>query len=195
MACTYRRGNRFWASYYIGKRQIRKSLGTDNERVARSKLKRLEYELALGDLHVASRSSRPLSAPTLQLSQTGQGLPLAYVAKSCDRRELLPTRPGCLLLPAIDGLACHADELAIVRRGEPQTLSLRAQALGGESHMVCIGFGSLGRSVLEHLFFERGDPALKVRDPAFHLGNVLAVLGRRLPENACLSADLLAGKT
>ena len=59
MACTYRRGNRFWASYYIGKRQIKKSLGTDNERVARSKLKRLEYELALGDLHVASRLPLP----------------------------------------------------------------------------------------------------------------------------------------
>ena len=59
MACTYKRGNRFWASYYIGKRQIKKSLGTDNERVARSKLKRLEYELALGDLHVASRLPLP----------------------------------------------------------------------------------------------------------------------------------------
>ena len=39
MACIYRRGNRFWISYYVGAKQIKKSLGTDNERVARSKLK------------------------------------------------------------------------------------------------------------------------------------------------------------
>ena len=55
MACIFKRGNTFWSSYYVGKKQIKKSLGTGNERVARSKLKRLEYELALGDLHVASR--------------------------------------------------------------------------------------------------------------------------------------------
>jgi hypothetical protein len=58
--------------------------------------------------------------------------------------------------------------------------------------MVCIGFGSLRRNVLEHLFFERGDLALKVGDPALHLGNVLAVLGRCLLESIGLSSDLLA---
>jgi len=60
MACIYRRGTRFWISYYVGAKQIKKSLGTDNERVARSKLKRLEYELALGDLHVASKLPLPV---------------------------------------------------------------------------------------------------------------------------------------
>ena len=59
MACIFRRGNRFWISYYVGAKQIKKSLRTDNERVARSKLKRLEYELALGDLHVASKLPLP----------------------------------------------------------------------------------------------------------------------------------------
>jgi len=36
MACIYRRGNRFWISYYVGAKQIKKSLGTDNEHVARA---------------------------------------------------------------------------------------------------------------------------------------------------------------
>ena len=53
MACTYKRGNRFWASYYIGKRQIKKSLGTDNERVARSKLVLPQTELDIPKLRVS----------------------------------------------------------------------------------------------------------------------------------------------
>ena len=60
--------------------------------------------------------------------------------------------------------------------------------------MVCLGFGSLARNVLEHLFFEGADLAPKIGYPAFHLGNIPAVLGRRLPENTCLSADLFACK-
>ena len=55
MACVYRRSKQFWISYYIDGRQVKKSLGTTNERVARSKLKQIEYELALGDLHLASK--------------------------------------------------------------------------------------------------------------------------------------------
>ncbi|MFC1762190.1 hypothetical protein ACFL6U_08920 [Planctomycetota bacterium] len=55
MASIYRRGNKFWVSYYVDSKQIKESLGTSNERVARSKLKKLEYELALGELHVASK--------------------------------------------------------------------------------------------------------------------------------------------
>ncbi len=55
MACLYKRGNCFWASYYLDGKQKKKSLGTTNRRVAKSKLKQLEYELALGDLHVANQ--------------------------------------------------------------------------------------------------------------------------------------------
>jgi len=60
MASIYKRGTNFWVSYYINNKQIKKSLGTSNERVARSKLKKLEYELALGDLHVASKLPLPV---------------------------------------------------------------------------------------------------------------------------------------
>lgn len=59
MACLYRRGRIFWISYYIGDKQIKKSLNTTNERLARSKLKKVEYDLALGDLHVASKLPLP----------------------------------------------------------------------------------------------------------------------------------------
>ncbi|MHC4538774.1 MAG: tyrosine-type recombinase/integrase [Planctomycetota bacterium] len=60
MASIYKRGNNFWVSYYVNNKQIKKSLGTSNERIARSKLKKLEYELALGDLHVATKLPLPV---------------------------------------------------------------------------------------------------------------------------------------
>jgi integrase len=60
MACVYKRGKCYWISYYVGRTQVQESLHTSNERVAKAKKKRLEYDLALGDLHVASKT--PLSA-------------------------------------------------------------------------------------------------------------------------------------
>ncbi|MCP4713075.1 MAG: hypothetical protein GY869_30975 [Planctomycetes bacterium] len=59
MACLYKRGKTFWISYYIDNKQIKKSLNTNIERVAQSKLKKIEYDLALGDLHVASKLPLP----------------------------------------------------------------------------------------------------------------------------------------
>jgi len=61
MASLYKRKNQFWVSYYIGESQVKKSLRTTNERVARDKFKKLEYELALGELHLASK----LPVPTI----------------------------------------------------------------------------------------------------------------------------------
>jgi integrase len=60
MAHIYKRGCKFWISYYLSGKLIQKSLMTKNERVALAKQKRIEYELALGDLYVASKT--PLSA-------------------------------------------------------------------------------------------------------------------------------------
>jgi integrase len=59
MACLYKRGRIYWISYYIDDKQFKKSLNTTNERVARNKLKKIEYDLALGDLHVASKLPLP----------------------------------------------------------------------------------------------------------------------------------------
>ena len=55
MASLRKRGGQFWISYNFEGKRYRKPLGTNNERVAKSKLKQLEYELALGELQVASR--------------------------------------------------------------------------------------------------------------------------------------------
>lgn len=56
MASLYKRGKHYWVSYYLDGQHVQKSLKTTNQRVAESKVKRLEYELALGDLHVASKT-------------------------------------------------------------------------------------------------------------------------------------------
>jgi len=50
MACLYKRGKWYWVSYYVNGKQIKKSLHTKNERVARSKVKQIEYELSIGEL-------------------------------------------------------------------------------------------------------------------------------------------------
>lgn len=55
MATLYRRKNKFWVSYWVGGKQFQKSLGTDNERVARDKIKQVEYELSLGQMQGISR--------------------------------------------------------------------------------------------------------------------------------------------
>lgn len=54
MACLYKRRNQYWVSYYLNDKQFQKSLKTDNYKVAVSKKKKLEYELSIGDLHLAS---------------------------------------------------------------------------------------------------------------------------------------------
>lgn len=59
MAHLYKRGSRFWISYYVAGKLVQKSLRTTNERVAKSKKKRIEYDLALGALRVASKTPLP----------------------------------------------------------------------------------------------------------------------------------------
>ena len=56
MAHLYKRGRQFWISYYVSGELVQKSLRTTNERIAAAKRKRLECDLALGDLHVASKT-------------------------------------------------------------------------------------------------------------------------------------------
>ena len=60
MACLYKRGERFWIAYYLDGKLVQRSLRTTNTRVARDKKRKIEYELAIGDLHAASKL--PLSA-------------------------------------------------------------------------------------------------------------------------------------
>ena len=55
MASLFKRRKQYWASYYLDGVQVWKSLRTTSERIARAKLKQIEYELAVGELHVSSR--------------------------------------------------------------------------------------------------------------------------------------------
>ena len=55
MASLFKRKSQYWVSFYQDGRHIRKSLHTRDARVAKSKLKKLEYELAIGDIHIASK--------------------------------------------------------------------------------------------------------------------------------------------
>ena len=55
MAGLYRRNKRFWICYHVNGEQIRQPLHTSNERVALARKRQIEYELAIGDLHVASQ--------------------------------------------------------------------------------------------------------------------------------------------
>ena len=54
MACLYKRRNKFWISYYCGGKRIQKSLKTSDAYVAQAQRKRIEYELSLGNLPMAS---------------------------------------------------------------------------------------------------------------------------------------------
>jgi hypothetical protein len=59
MARLYKRGRQYWIGYYVSGDLVQRSLCTTDERIARAKKKRLEYDLTLGELHVASKT--PLS--------------------------------------------------------------------------------------------------------------------------------------
>ena len=53
MASLFKRNGRFWISYYLGDQQVRRSLRTSDRRVAKAKLKKIDYELATGQIHLA----------------------------------------------------------------------------------------------------------------------------------------------
>lgn len=56
VAVAFRRGkgNRYWIGYSMNGRRIDRSLFTGNLRVARDMKRKIEYELAIGELHQAS---------------------------------------------------------------------------------------------------------------------------------------------
>lgn len=55
MASLFKRKNRYWIAYYVEDQQVRRSLGTDNPRIAKARKRQIEYELSLGDLHLATK--------------------------------------------------------------------------------------------------------------------------------------------
>ena len=59
MAYLYKRKQQFWIGYYLNGKLVQKSLKTKNKRVALSKKRQIEYEISLGDLHLASKLPLP----------------------------------------------------------------------------------------------------------------------------------------
>ncbi len=55
MASLYKRGKRYWIGYTLNGERVERSLFTTNLRVARDKKRKIEYELAIGDLDQASK--------------------------------------------------------------------------------------------------------------------------------------------
>jgi integrase len=55
MAHLYKRRNKYWICYYVKGEKIQESLHTDNERIAREKKRKIEYDLSIGSLHIASQ--------------------------------------------------------------------------------------------------------------------------------------------
>jgi len=55
MASLYKRGTHFWIAYRLDGRRVQRSLRTNNERIARDQKRKIEYELAVGDLQLASK--------------------------------------------------------------------------------------------------------------------------------------------
>ena len=55
MASLYKRGKRYWVGYTLNGERVERSLFTTNLRVARDKKRKIEYELAIGDLDQASK--------------------------------------------------------------------------------------------------------------------------------------------
>jgi hypothetical protein len=56
MAHLYKRRNKYWICYYVKGEKIQESLHTDNERIAREKKRKIEYDLSIGNLHIVSHA-------------------------------------------------------------------------------------------------------------------------------------------
>jgi integrase len=54
MATIYKRGNNWWISYCVGGKRRRESLETSDQRIAKQKLRKLEYKQTTGDLELPS---------------------------------------------------------------------------------------------------------------------------------------------
>ncbi len=69
MAHLYKRRNKYWICYYVKGQKIQESLHTDNERIAREKKRKIEYDLSIGRPRSSSSS---IGRPAIQGCQRAQ---------------------------------------------------------------------------------------------------------------------------
>ncbi len=107
MACLYKRKSKFWVSYRINGKLVQQSLNTDCKRVAREKVRQIEYELSRGELQQVSRLGLPsflqkycqyLSANrTYKSYKNDFGRLRSFFGPVCESLEIRP--PGSPLSP------------------------------------------------------------------------------------------------
>ena len=59
MASLFKRRKHYWVSFYLDGQHVRRSLKTSSEKVAKAKVRRIEYELEIGDLRAVSKLHLP----------------------------------------------------------------------------------------------------------------------------------------
>src|SRR5450759_3493312 len=98
------------------------------------------------------------------------------------------------MLPLVDRVARHTDELAIVCRRDPQAPALRNDALCSKADFCQISFGNLGRNILANPALKAGNFRFEFGGVALQLGDIPSELGRRFPQSLRLAPDFPAGK-
>src|ERR1035437_1284420 len=98
------------------------------------------------------------------------------------------------MLPLVDRVARHTDELAIVCRRDTQAPALRDDALCSKADFCRISFGNLGRNILANPALKAGDFRFEFEGVALQLGDISSELGRRFAQSLRLAPDFPAGK-
>src|SRR5450830_1371764 len=98
------------------------------------------------------------------------------------------------MLPLVDRVARHTDELAIVCRRDPQAPALRNDALCSKADFCRISFGNLGRNILANPALKAGHFRFEFGGVALQLGDISSELGRCFSQSPGLTPDFPAGK-
>ena len=100
------------------------------------------------------------------------------------------------MLPLINRLARHADELTILGGREPQSPPLGTHRTGGESIRRSLGFMRRGSiAALAQFFRKLGKPALDCFELSFELHDLAAMGGVCAFDGRRLSADFFSRQT
>src|ERR1035437_2518691 len=98
------------------------------------------------------------------------------------------------MLPLVDRVARHTDELAIVCRRYLQPPALRNDALCRKADFCRISFGNWVRDILANPALKAGNFRFEFGGVALQFGDISSELGRRFPQSPRLAPDFPAGK-
>src|SRR5471030_1153430 len=98
------------------------------------------------------------------------------------------------MLPLVDRVARHTDQLAIVCRRYPQPTALRNDALCSKAGFCRCSFGNLVCNILANAALKAGNFGFEFGGVALQPGDITSELGRRFPQSLRLAPDFPAGK-